>query len=259
MPATKPDTPGTAVPDVEDDTLDTPVAANRWAGVPTVSGPPIPVVALDDMTTYKLDVLLHSYIGHPYWPERERVINITKMSGMSRARSDANRRKALETWLKENGMTFADWEGLQEIADRPFYTDSTGQIVIPELHVISMIVAACDSARAAQRPISPDQVRSAITVSPWATGKKEPDKVWERFAVVTAGTGQKLSNQRALRVNPFIEATACTGTVMLNQALVSPDKFRKLLDYAGTDIGIGASRKMGFGRFTIRSMSPVKK
>ena len=223
----------------------------RWAHLPVRNGPP--VTKRTGMLTYRLIVHVDSYIGHPYWPERERLINITKESGMSRARSDANRNKALETYLKNHNMTVADYERLEELAERPFYTDQDGQIIVPELHVISMIVAACDSARAAQRPIGPDQVRSAITVTTWPTGKTQPDGVWNRFAVVTAGTGAKLSNQRALRVNPFVEDVDCEGRIALNATLVDAKKFRQLLDYAGSDVGIGASRKMGWGRFHVIS------
>lgn len=246
------DTPETGV--AEEIIADAPVTPKRYAHLPTRSGPP--VSRRDGMARYALELHLDSYIGHPYWPEREQVINITKQSGMSRARSDENRQKALNNFLKEHGLTPADFERLQEVADRPFHLDDDGLIIVPELHVISMIVAACDQARSAQRPIQPDQVRSSIMVTPWATGKKEPDAVWERFAVVTTGTGQKLSNQRALRINPFIENTMATGEVALNQ-LVSPDKFRKLLEYAGTDVGIGASRPMGFGRFQVVSMDKI--
>jgi hypothetical protein len=226
--------------------------AKAYAGLPVVTGPPATLRA--GMRQYTLDVHVDNYIGHPYWASRERLINITKESGMSRARSDANRRKALEEYLSANGLTYADFERLEEEADRPFYTSESGEIIVPDLHVISMIVAACDQARAAQKPVPADQVRSAITVSGWPTGRKEPDGLWERFAVVTAGTGAKLSNQRALRQNPFIKDFRCTGLIAMNETLVSPDKMRKLLEYAGANVGIGASRKMGWGRFQVIGM-----
>ena len=47
------------------------------------------------MLTYKIAARFDKgYIADPYWPERERVINIDKQSGMSRARSSANRPNA---------------------------------------------------------------------------------------------------------------------------------------------------------------------
>ena len=218
------------------------------------------------MLTYDLDVQLASYIAHPYWPEREKVINIVKESGMSRARSSANRRTALEQHLKSTGMSLDEFEKLQEKADRPFYTDEDGLIIVPELHVMSMIVNTCYSIRAAGRPTTPENARSAIHATRWTTDRKEPDGVWERFAVVTAGTGAKLSNQRALRSNPYIGTPPGTadgtpvhasGTVTLNENFVKPQVLLDALQYAGANIGIGASKKMGWGRFEVVSMEPA--
>jgi hypothetical protein len=212
---------------------------------------------------YTIKVRLHSYIAHPYWPERERLITIIKESGMSRARSTANRRKALEEYLKSAGMTFAQFEELERKAEEPFYR--AGQrIVVPELHVTSMIVATCDTIRAAGRPVPPDQVRSALRAGDWMTDRVKPDGVWERFVVVTAGTGAKLSNQRALRSNPYIgsppgsgdeaKPVPCTGVITLDESMVKPAVLLDALRWAGTDIGIGASRKMGWGRFDVLSL-----
>lgn len=214
------------------------------------------------MLTLNLNVSLHGYIGHPYWPEREKVINITKESGMSRARSTANKHKALEQHLISVGMTLAQYEELVHLAERPFYT-AGDHIIVPSLHVTSMLVATCDMIRSAGKPVPPDQVRSLITCSDWTTDRTAPDGVWERFAVVTAGTGAKLSNQRALRTNPYIGSlpgvaghfVSATGTVSVEETMVKPQVLLDALKWAGQHVGIGASRKMGWGRFTVESFS----
>ena len=41
---------------------------------------------------HKVRVHLDTYIAHPYWPEREKLINIQKESGLSRARTAQTRR-----------------------------------------------------------------------------------------------------------------------------------------------------------------------
>ncbi|HXC62575.1 MAG TPA: hypothetical protein VNV63_07865, partial [Nitrospiria bacterium] len=64
------------------------------------------------------------YIAHPYWVERERVINITKKSGTNRAKSEKTRESSLLQYLESEGMTLADYEALVAMADRPFYTAS---------------------------------------------------------------------------------------------------------------------------------------
>jgi hypothetical protein len=200
---------------------------------------------------FKLSVHLNNYIAAPYWPETEKLINIKKESGVSRARSAETRRKALDSYLAAAGMSREDYEELERLAARPFYTDGGGCIVVPELQVMSMIVATCDRIGARGRPCEPDIARSVILPSPWHTGKTGPDGTWERFAVVSSGTGAKLSNQRALRSDAYIENATAHGTLGVDTGIVRPDLLWKALSWAGTYVGIGSARKMGWGRFTV--------
>jgi len=196
------------------------------------------------------------YIADPYWPEIAKLIDIQKQSGMNRAKSSANRRKSLEEHLRANGMTLAEYEALEAKAKRPFYMETSG-IVIPENQVMSFLVATCDEARSASRPCAPEQVRSRFVVTSWQTGKQAPDGVWERFATVSSGTGQKLSNQRGLRSSPYIEKFDATGRIQFDDDFVKPDVLRNALDWGGTFVGIGASRKMGWGRFSLTQFEKV--
>lgn len=210
----------------------------------------------------RYSVHLKSYIAHPYWPEMERVINIQKESGMNRARSSANRRKALEEYLRSHEMTLADYEKLVERSKRAFHVDSNGLLYIPKRNVDAMLVATCDTMRAAGRPCVPDMVRTALRASSWTTDV-DPDGAlpWSRFAVVSSGTGARLSNQRGARCNlymgdeppdPDLPATGkviAHGTFDLNPEMVDPKTLYNALVYAGEWVGIGASRKMGWGRF----------
>lgn len=211
---------------------------------------------------------LRSYIGHPYWPEMAQLVDITKESGMSRARSSANRRKALEEHLKTIGMTLAAYEDLERLANRPFHTDAKGNIVIPKPNVEAMVVATCDTIRASGRPCQPEQVRTILRLSEWTTTTPAAQaKMWERFAVVSSGTGAKLSNQRGLRRNAYVgagpptgeptEKVVASGTVDLTPEMVKPDVLRRALEYAGEWVGIGASRRMGWGRFELLSWEPT--
>lgn len=216
-------------------------------------------------------VNIESYIAHPYWPEREKFINIIKQSGVSRARTELNRSKALTEHLEKSGMTLADYDALQDAADRPFHTDAAGMVLIPKRSVDGMLTEAADRARAATKACDSSQVRTAIRASSWSTNAPaEKAGTWERFVVVTAGTGAKLSNQRALRVNEFIGDTppddtlepgpSCTATghLEIDEDMVSAERLHVMLTWAGKWIGIGASRKMGWGRFAVTQFETGK-
>jgi hypothetical protein len=205
------------------------------------------------MLTYQIAAYFaKGYIADPYWPEVATLIDIQKKSGLNRAKSDANRRKALEGYLTASEMTLADYEALEKKAKEPFYRDAAGNIIVSDNQVTSFLVATCDESRAAGRPCGPDQVRSRFVCSPWETGKSGADGVWERFATVTAGTGAKLSNQRGLRRSQYIEKFTATGTISFDEDFVEAPVLERALRFGGQFVGIGASRKMGWGRFDLR-------
>lgn len=170
---------------------------------------------------------------------------------MLQTKSPASRRKALEDYLTPRGMSFTDYERIEREASEPFYRNEGGLIVIPENHVMSFLVATCDESRAANRPCQPNQVRSRFIVTPWKTDKAERDGVWERFATVSAGTGAKLSNQRGLRSSQYIEKFSAVGTISFDDSFVKSETLCRAIEWGGMFVGIGASRKMGWGRFTV--------
>lgn len=204
------------------------------------------------MLTYDLDFTFTSpYIAHPYWQEMYQVIEITKKSGLARAKSDANRRKSLEEYLRANGMTLADFERLEALSKRPFHIDSSGQIFIPSDNVMAFLVACNDMARAAFKASPPDQVWTRIRATNFMTGKFAPDGTWTRYATVTLGTGAKASNQRGLRENAYIENFTASGQISFDEETVNPEALRNVIHWGGQFVGIGASRKMGRGRFNL--------
>jgi hypothetical protein len=191
------------------------------------------------------------YIAHPYWPEMFQVIEITKKSGLNRAKSEANRRKALEEYLRSVSMTLTEYEALEARSKQPFHFNPDGYVIIPADKILSFLVAANASARSAYRACPPEQVRSRFVATDFLTTKIQPDGIWRRFSTVSLGTGARASNQRGLRENPYIENFTAEGTISFDETAVKPDTLRNLLEWAGSDVGIGASRKMGKGRFDL--------
>lgn len=204
------------------------------------------------MLTYDLFLRFTSpYIGHPYWPEMYQLIEITKKSGMNRAKSDANRRKALEEYLRANGMTLADFERIEAASCKPFHTAPDGEIIIPSDRIMAFLVAANDEARAAFRACPPEQVWARITATDFRTGKREADGIWSRFATVNLGTGARASNQRGLRENAYIEGFTATGQITFDEQTVDPAALHNLIGWGGQFVGLGASRNKGKGRFVL--------
>lgn len=190
------------------------------------------------------------YIANPYWPAQAKVIDIIKQSGMARARSTANRRKALEEHLQLLNMTLAQFEALQKQAAVPFYMEGN-EIVIPVNCVESFLVSTCDQIRSNSRPCDKEQVRSRFDCSPWTTGKEKADGDFERFVVVKSGTGAKLSNQRALRSSPYINDFTAHGTISYDEDYVDTPTLKRAIEWGGQFVGIGSCRKMGWGRFVL--------
>lgn len=204
------------------------------------------------MLTYEIAFEFTSpYVAHPYWTEMYEVIEITKKSGINRAKSEANRRKSLEEYLRANNMTLAQFEDLKRLSERPFHTLPDGEIIIPRDSVMAFLVACNDEARAAYKACPPEQVWTRINASMLRTGKKGADGIWRRFATVTLGTGAKASNQRGLRENAYIENFTATGTIQFDEQTVNPEALQNVILWGGEFVGIGASRKMGRGRFKL--------
>lgn len=211
------------------------------------------------MLTYELKLKFTSpYIGSPYWLEMHEYIEITKKSGMNRAKSEANRRKALEEYLRMSGMSLGDFKKLEAESVRPFHALESGEIIIPTDRFLAFLVETNDKARAAFKACPPEQVRSKIMSRDFTTGKFKEDGIWRRFIVPTAGTGAKASNQRRMNSDPYIENFTAVGQVLFDEQTVNPEALQNAVMWGGQFVGIGASRRMEKGRFDLIAFDPVK-
>ncbi len=189
------------------------------------------------------------YIADPYRIERFKLIEIQKISGMNRTRSEKKKREALESYLTTNGMIYQNYLDLEKTANIPFYYNDNKYI-----YITKESFAACLANTNSEAPskLRIDNLCSSLHISDFITDKKKADGVWERFAVVKSGTGKALSNQRGYRSNPFIANFTANGVIEFLPEMVKPSDLAELIIYAGRVIGIGASRKMGWGRFEVK-------
>lgn len=204
----------------------------------------------------ELDITLHvrQYIANPYWAAREKIVNIQKESGMNRARSNDRKEAALRTYLERIGMEYGEYEALEREANEPWYKNKDGWIVIPRHHMSGCLIQACNSSPPAGAKFRAAQFRSLVQISDFVTDRREKDTVFERFILPTDGKGNKLSNQRRLTSNEVIENFVARGTMTFDPSDVKEDSLVALLTYAGKYIGIGSSRLMGYGRFSVEAL-----
>jgi hypothetical protein len=189
------------------------------------------------------------YIADPYLPAREEVINIQKLSGMNRARSEAKREQALHEYLRRQGLGLDEYDALLARANEPWYRQGSA-IIIPSHQLYGCFIEGASTLSASQRPCDPGNLRHLLQVSDFDTGREKEDGIFERLVMPKSGTGQPLSNQRALRKNPYLADFVATGT--LTWFLSDFPEVQPIVDfvaYCGERVGVGASRKMGYGRF----------
>jgi hypothetical protein len=201
--------------------------------------------------TINVKIKLKRYIAHPYWPELAQAIDIQKQSGVNRVRSEDKRESALLNYLKKIGMSKEEYQALIEKSKRQWYrvdsNDPNTHIIVPAHQLSGMLVQAASSAPAGAR-VDPGELRSIIDISDFVTIKAKADGVFSRYIMPKDGTGKPLSNQRQLQSNEYLENVEATGTFVIDTERVKPESVKALLEHAIVRTGVGAARKMGYGR-----------
>lgn len=210
------------------------------------------------MVTVQVKISIKKYIAHPYWSELAQVIDIQKQSGVNRVRSEDKREAALANFLKKQGKTKEEYDALVLKSKRSWYRknndDLNSPIVIPSHQFSGMMVQAAMSAPAGAR-IDPTELRSIIEVSDFVTTKTKCDGVFSRYIMPKDGSGKPLSNQRQLQTNEHLLDVEASGTLVIDTERAKVDSVRALLDHAVSRTGIGAARKMGYGRGKVVSFT----
>src|SRR5262249_52544645 len=83
----------------------------------------------------RIGLQFEKYIGLPFWPETNEVINISK--DVHPKLGEAKKEQALLASLEKRGFTKKEYERMVKRSQRPFYTiddsdDGEGEIIIPE-------------------------------------------------------------------------------------------------------------------------------
>jgi len=193
---------------------------------------------------WAIEVSMESYIAEPYWPERDDVIQIEKKSGMNFARTDEKRAATLLEYLKQQGMTKADYDALVALANRPWYraAEPDGEIIIPRHQLSGALVQATKlSPSSVIKTSYADSLRTLLRLSDWTTGKTQRDELFRRYV-------KNESNQRRLAESEVLKNFTSKGRAEFDPDVLKPETVKAVIRYALTMIGIGACRKMGYGR-----------
>jgi hypothetical protein len=190
------------------------------------------------------------YIGLPYWPERNTIIDIGK--DVHPKLGATKKEQALLAALEKRGLNKEQYEEMQKKAERPFYTvdgSREGTIAIPERIIQSFINNASMQAPKAIPRVS-DKGLTFIGVKiadkMMVTEKTITDaKLFERFVKM------ETSNQRNWCSSFYIDDFIARGIFSVDEEIIMPDDLKKLIEWGGKQIGIGSARPQGYGRFQV--------
>jgi hypothetical protein len=186
------------------------------------------------------------YIGLPFWPERNELINIQKE--VHPKLQGAKREAAINAALDKRGFNQSDYARLQTLAARPFHTVN-GQIAIPARSFISFINhASMEAPKAIPKIQNKGLTFIAVKVrNGYLIGDKtdEDAKVFGRFVA------NKESNQRRWDESKYVDQITFSGSLQVDEEIIKPENLKKLIEWGGKMVGIGSSRPQGFGRFRV--------
>lgn len=195
--------------------------------------------------TIRCQIAFESYIAHPYWPERERVISIELKSGVNRLKLEDKKEAALKSQCEKEGITLADYREFIEKAARQWYRrdndDVDSPIVIPRHQLAGCLVETIGrTPKAVHGKYNADSFRHHVRLSDFITDRTAADGVFDRYVKLEG------SNKRDHQQNETIKTFVAEGTLSVPSDTKAED-LKRLVAYAVCEVGVGASRKMGYG------------
>jgi hypothetical protein len=201
-----------------------------------------------------VDVTLEmtSYIAHPFWPETNQRIEVEKKSGVNRQKSEEKRIAALKAECTRRGITYDDYLKLVALSQRQWYTRDDGSIYIPRHHIAGGLVQVIGgSPKSLRGRFTKDNFRALVQISDFSTDQRQASGVFGRFVKLDS------SNQRSWQQNEYLGVYLDKGEPFLAEGQIScaepkdEQTVKALFMELVCNIGIGAARKMGFGRGNI--------
>ena len=136
------------------------------------------------------------------------------------------------------------------------YVDDSGSIVLPDVNIMSAIVAGARKSKKGKDAQAGVFVNGHGTFGFSFSGKKTPEALWEsgkftdRRAVV-------IQRNKIMRVRPRFNQWSSAFTIEVDDEICNAEEVRNWLETAGNRAGLGDFRPM-YGRFEVVEFNPKK-
>ena len=204
------------------------------------------------MKPIRVKLQMNNYIAHPFWPARNTCIEIEKKSGVNRQKSEEKRIAALKAECARQSYTYEQYLAFREQAAEQWYRNADRMIYIPRHQLSGALVQVIGSAPKALRgQFDRDNFRALVQLGDFATDRTKADGKFSRFVKLDS------SNQRSWQENEYVGCYLDAGEPFIAQGTIAvadqkaADTVKSLLTAAVEMVGVGAARKMGFGRGAI--------
>lgn len=192
-------------------------------------------------------LMLKNHISHPYWAEKELTIRIEKDSGCNRLKSPEKKVSAIKAQCDIVGISYESYLDAVKAAKAQWYMQN-GKIYIPRHQIHGALVQAVGLAPKALRGVfTKDNFRAMVQISDFVSNKTSPDGIYTRYVK------DAVSNMRRLTQNEYVGEYLDKGAPVEFKGTICCDdnkleNVKRLMTEVVTNIGIGACRKMGWGR-----------
>ena len=139
-----------------------------------------------------------------------------------------------------------------DMCEKALYRLEDGTIFQPSEHIWSSLVKAAVNFKIAGRgkKTYKDLVKSAVFVAPDCIVHEIQDWVIDRRSVV-------IQRSRIMRERPRFDKWAISFNIRVIDTQLASDELKRLLDYAGTNVGIGDYRPR-YGRFMVTKFENIE-
>lgn len=183
-----------------------------------------------------------------------------KQMGISELGWNCITKKLYDEKDKLRGDQLKEWEKKNWRRKAEF--NNSGDVIIPERWIKSMIINACKKGRF--KPHFATRKNETYTFyvgSFWikniggAVCKKSKLEEYGRFE---SGQGKKKTGTKRWVISPIVKKWNGTFEIRDLGARMKIEELREILDYGGLYCGIGEDRKRNFGRFEVVYLKEVK-